>query len=209
MKTKRDNAMTKFRKAMSAALAVMPLLALAIISLGCMQPMDMQNEVHAIAEHARSIGLPEDSPIIVECQRLWWEYAKDIDGCEESADEAPSYTDQDLNILAKLIWKEAGGCPWEHKCTVGCVVLNRVADERFPDSIYDVVAQPKQYSTSYLYGFDGIPAECYEAARAVLEGEYTIPENVVWQAEFPQGRGIWWASEVNTGWWYSITYFCY
>lgn len=190
---------------------VMLLLALAAVSLGWTQPVDMQDELHAIAEHARSIGLPEDSPIIVECQRLWWEweYAKDTDRCEKPEDAASSYTDQDLNILAKLIWKEAGGCPWEHKCTVGCVVLNRVADERFPDSIYDVVAQPKQYSTSYLYGFNGIPEECYEAARAVLEGEYTIPENVVWQAEFVQGRGIWWASEVNTGWWYSITYFCY
>ena len=119
------------------------------------------------------------------------------------------YTEQELSILAKVIYGEANGCPWEHMCAVDCVVLNRVADERFPNTISEVVAQPKQYSTAYLSGFDGIPQECWDAARAVLDGEYTIPPEIVWQANFTQGNGVWWASYVDTGWYQSMTYFCF
>lgn len=172
-----------------------------------------QATLHNIAEQARALGLPEDSPIIVEASRLWWEESNYSGAKLETEIDAPitdnGYTGEELNILAKVIWKEAGGCPWEHQCAVGCVVLNRVRDERFPGTIYNVVTQPGQYSTAYLSGFDGIPEECYDAARAVLTGEYTIPEEVVWQANFPQGSGIWWTSYVDTGWWRSTTYFCF
>ena len=165
---------------------------------------ERQSTVHQIAELARSLGLPEDNPILTECSRLWWE-----DEQPKELDPPVAYAEEDLCILAKDIFGEARDCPWDHQCTVGAVVLNRVHDPRFPDTVRDVVAQPMQYSTSYLSGFDGIPTECWDAARAVLTGEYTIPPEIVWQANFPQGSGIWWVSEVNTGWWYSLTYFCY
>ena len=32
-----------------------------------------QNKAHEIAEMARSIGLPEDDPIIKRAQEIWWE----------------------------------------------------------------------------------------------------------------------------------------
>lgn len=168
-----------------------------------------QETLHNIAEQARALGLPEDSPIIVEASRLWWE---DVEAVEVQLDPPivdNGYTEEDLCILAKVIWKEAGGCPWEHQCAVGAVVMNRVHDERFPDTISEVVGQPGQYSASYLSGFDNIPTECYDAARAVLTGEYTIPPEIVWQANFPQGSGIWWVSCVDTGWYKSTTYFCF
>lgn len=181
-----------------------------------------QTALHDIAEQARALGLPEDNPIIAEASRLWWEENRPVIAVSgesvkveipeiEMEELAPpiEINQDDLDVLAKLIWKEAGACPWEHQCAVGCVVLNRVHDERFPDTVRDVVGQPGQYSTAYLSGFDGTPQDCYDAAAAVLSGEYTIPANVVWQANFVQGSGIWWASEVNTGWWHSITYFCY
>lgn len=34
---------------------------------------EKQTEAHAIAERARAMGLDEDNPIIVECQRIWHE----------------------------------------------------------------------------------------------------------------------------------------
>lgn len=66
--------MSNFAKRLvCTTLPVMALLSLGAVSLGWMHPMDMQDEVHAIAEHARSIGLEDDNPIIKECQRIWWE----------------------------------------------------------------------------------------------------------------------------------------
>lgn len=58
-------------KFIAAAAAICLLGSLAAVSIGWTKPMDMQDEVHAIAEHARSIGLEEDNPIIKECQRIW------------------------------------------------------------------------------------------------------------------------------------------
>ncbi|MBO8129739.1 MAG: cell wall hydrolase [Peptococcaceae bacterium] len=48
----------------------------------------------------------------------------------------------DVLILARVIEGEAGGEPFKGKVAVGAVIINRVEDERFPDSIYKVTHQP-------------------------------------------------------------------
>ena len=144
----------------------------------------------------------------------------------EAADvlRAAGYTDEDaeihalsdawfaeqeaLDIVAKVVSGEAGGCPAEHQIAVAAVVVNRVNDERFPDTVREVVAQPGQYHASYLSGFSKTPRSCYEAAKAALDGTDAVPDDVVWQANFPQGRSTWWVSEVDTGWFSSTTWFC-
>ena len=49
--------------------------------------------------------------------------------------------EENLYILSHVINGEACGCSWDMKIGVGSVVINRVHDERFPDSIKDVVFQ--------------------------------------------------------------------
>ena len=111
----------------------------------------------------------------------------------------------DIDILANAIAGEAPYCPQEHQVAVAAVILNRVADERFPGTVAGVVGQEGQYSPSYLTGT--APEECYEAAQKALDGEHTVPPDVVYQANFPQGE-VWWESTVDTGYWRSTTYFC-
>lgn len=111
-----------------------------------------------------------------------------------------------LDILANVVAGEAGSCPQEHQIAVAAVVLNRVADPRFPDSVSEVVGQPGQYSERYLTA-TGASEECYEAARIAMEGGHDVPETVIYQANFPQGP-VWWESDVDTGWYQSTTYFC-
>jgi len=88
------------------------------------------------------------------------------------------------------------------------VVVNRVNDPRFPNTVREVVAAPLQYTTLYLWDFDKTSEQCYLAAKKALDGESGVPTDVIWQAEFVQGKEIWWVSEVNTGWYSSTTYFC-
>ena len=57
-----------------------------------------------------------------------------------------SYTDQDLDLLARLVTAEAGGEPLEAQVGVAAVVLNRVQSSKFPNSIYDVIYAPNQFS---------------------------------------------------------------
>lgn len=50
-----------------------------------------------------------------------------------------SVTSEELDLLARLIHSEAQGEPYAGKVAVGTVVLNRVADDRYPDTIRDVI----------------------------------------------------------------------
>lgn len=57
--------------------------------------------------------------------------------------EAPAYDEEDLYWLARVISAESRGESLEGQIAVGNVVLNRVADEQFPDTIKDVVFDTK------------------------------------------------------------------
>lgn len=125
------------------------------------------------------------------------------------------WTDEELNMLAALIYYEAGSndCSDRHQQLVGQVVLNRVNSNEFPDTIYDVITQTKhgiQYSTykkvlKNMGNRDIIPQRCYDNALVVLNGEVDCPDNIVWQAGFIQGSEIYEIHETS----YSTTYFCY
>lgn len=149
-----------------------------------------QDALHEAAEILRAAGLGEDDPAIRALSAEWW--------AEQEA----------LDIVARVVQGEAGNCPWAHKVAVAAVVVNRVHSPYFPDTVREVVAAPAQYTTLYLSGFDQTSRECYEAAKLALDGESGVPEDVIWQAEFVQGTSIWWISEVDTGWFHSVTYFC-
>lgn len=94
----------------------------------------------------------------------------------------------DLELLARIINAEAGGCTDEHQLLVGNVVLNRVADSRFPDTIYDVIYQKGQYSPTWNGAINKTPSkQAYKNAQRLLDGERFCPSNVVFQANFKQG----------------------
>ena len=147
-----------------------------------------QEELHRQAEEMRAAGISEEkvAPLSAE----WWEEKETLD------------------IVARVVQGEAGACPWMHQLAVAAVVVNRIHSPLFPDTAREVVAQPYQYTTLYLYGFDKTSRQCYEAAKKALDGESGVPEDVIWQAEFRQGKEVWWQSDVDTGWWRSTTYFC-
>lgn len=106
-------------------------------------------------------------------------------------EETTTYTDEDLYILEHVIAGECNDSGWFMKISVGSVVLNRVADERFPDTIEEVVFQPGQYACTWDGNYYKEPTETTkEAALYLLENGSQIDESVVWQAEFVQGNGI-------------------
>lgn len=126
-------------------------------------------------------------------------------GCESTP--TPAYTENDLYVLSHIISAEAGNCSEDMMLSVGSVVLNRVADDRFPDSIEEVVFQEGQYSPTWNGTFYNEPTEgAVEAAKTLLEGGSVIDSSVVWQAEFPQGQGVYDTIESP---WGTVMYFCY
>lgn len=77
----------------------------------------------------------------------------------------------DVTLLSRLINGEARGEPYEGQVAVGAVIMNRVRDPRFPNTVAGVIYQPGAFTAIV----DGqINAEIYpssiKAARDALNG---------------------------------------
>jgi len=108
----------------------------------------------------------------------------------------------DLELLARVIYQEAGGNECCDTCRrrVADVVLNRVADSRFPNTIKGVLTAKNQYGRYYYTGVvwpsraknanekDAV-ARAYRIAEEVLNGQHSdlYGNGYVWQASFKQG----------------------
>lgn len=75
-------------------------------------------------------------------------------------------------LLAKVIHWEARGEPYTGKVAVGAVVLNRVNNSKFPNTMHKVIYQPKQFSGADTTAFANIKPDSssMEAARDALSG---------------------------------------
>lgn len=109
----------------------------------------------------------------------------------------------DLELLARAIYAEAGGddCSDETRIMVGNVILNRMNDPRYPDTMEEVLTQPLQYN---IFDKTGVvwkdrasnPEEkdaverAYRCAERVLLGEKLLPDDVIFQSEYIQGTEI-------------------
>lgn len=112
--------------------------------------------------------------------------------------------DNDLWYLSRVIQTESGFCTQEMQEAVGSVVLNRVADDRFPDSIESVITQPGQYSTaSYLASVEPTQ-QAINVAVDLLENGSKLPADIIYQANFSQGAYIYMTLSTS----YSVMYFC-
>lgn len=120
----------------------------------------------------------------------------------EEVIETPPYTEEELEILAIIIYQEAGGdaCSDDTRMKVGNVFLNRVDSPLFPDTFEEVALQDWQYGTLSQTGLkwpdrasydveQHAVERAYDIAKRCLEEDRILPSNVVFQAEFEQGDG--------------------
>lgn len=78
---------------------------------------------------------------------------------------------QDLTLLARLINGEARGEPYEGQVAVGAVILNRVQDPRFPNTIAGVIYQPGAFTAIVDGQINAeIKQSSINAARDALNG---------------------------------------
>lgn len=56
------------------------------------------------------------------------------------------YTDSEIDMLSRTVWGEARGCSQDEQRLVVWTVLQRVDDDRFPDTIEDVIMEPLQFA---------------------------------------------------------------
>lgn len=91
--------------------------------------------------------------------------------------EKITLSEEDYEVLLRIVEAEAGGEDIEGRMLVANVVLNRVADERFPDTVKEVVFQREhgvaQFSPAYSGRYDRVVVseDTIEAVDRVLAGE--------------------------------------
>lgn len=84
--------------------------------------------------------------------------------------------EQELDLISRVISSEAGNQPLKGKLAVGNVIMNRVASERFPNSVYDVLYARNQFTIVHHAIFQRDPnAESVIAAKLALEGANVVP----------------------------------
>lgn len=82
----------------------------------------------------------------VDLEQWYIEYKEIISEYEYYLNEPNTiydyYTEKELDLLFKVVQAEAGDeCSFEQKTHVASVILNRLSDARFPDSIFDVLTK--------------------------------------------------------------------
>lgn len=178
----------------------------------------IQDQAHQTAESLRKKGYSDSSAYVQAAKSTWNEAQKAIAGYQKLA----QYSDEDIRILTTTVFHEAGHTTEQLRQYVAQVVLNRVEDSRFPDTVKGVITQPGQYSTkyatveaanaiqvtdskngTYYYGI------CEDSVKAAMMGQVEMPSNVLYQANFSQGKGVWKSVYFNSGWYASTSYFCY
>lgn len=156
-----------------------------------------ESPVYCTCEHTSEPQTVEEEPL-----ELTLNAVEEVAETHEEAPE-PTYTAEELEAMALVIYQEAGAdyCSDETRMMVGTVVMNRVADSRFPDTIHGVLTQKAQYGRLHWTGLvwperasKAVEAHAveraYKCAERILNGERALPEGVVFQSEFVQGTEI-------------------
>lgn len=100
-------------------------------------------------------------------------------------------TQDDIELLARMVWVEAQGEPEEGQQAVAEVVLNRLAADNFQDTLKGVIYAEGQFrSTAFLE--DAEPTQTqYEAVEQALSGPYVLPKDVVFFATYAVNKNVW------------------
>jgi hypothetical protein len=104
----------------------------------------------------------------------------------------PEVDEGELDMMAHLLCGECQTGSWEQQLAVGSVVLNRVKHKHYPNTIEGVIFQRRQYACTWDGNYYRKPTERnWQVAEYLLKNGSQIPPNVIFQAQFRQGHGVW------------------
>lgn len=186
---------------------ILVILLLVIIAVGAkIYIVDREDSYSAKTVSNESVQTDKDSKVKDIAQeairaRMMTEGISTI---EEDISNVIEVESEKKYLLARLVYAEAGSESDEHQQAVASVVLNRMNSDKFPDSIDEVIYQrnPLQYACIEDGNIDKIPDErAIKNAYYIWDNGSILPDNVLYQAEFKQGSGVY--KQIGN------TYFCY
>ncbi len=127
--------------------------------------------------------LEEEQALSAKANKMSWSQAGEL-----------SFADGDRDLLACLIYCEAGGEPYTGQVAVGAVVVNRMRSAAFPNSMVGVIYQKKQFSpvgsgrlaTRLSLGAND---SCYRAADEAMAGVSPVGNCLFFRTVIPEIKG--------------------
>ena len=143
-----------------------------------------QEEAERIAweEEARIAAEQEEAARIAAEQEEAARIAAEQEAVAQNTESAGIYVPGEQELLAALIFCEAGNQPYEGQVAVGAVVMNRVQSGAYPNSISEVIYQSGQFTPAMTGWLDTVLAEqsytdsAMQAAAEALSGSSPIGE---------------------------------
>ncbi len=105
-----------------------------------------------------------------------------------------SYEPTDRDLLACLIYCEAGNQPYEGQVAVGAVVVNRMRSAAFPNTMVGVIYANRQFSPVASGRLaarlaQGATASCYSAADDAMNGSTPVGNCLYFRTIIPEVSG--------------------
>lgn len=104
------------------------------------------------------------------------------------------YEPTDRDLLACLIYCEAGNQPYAGQVAVGAVVINRMRSAAFPNTMVGVIYQNRQFSPVASGRLAarlavGANAQCYQAADDAMKGSTPVGNCLYFRTVIPEING--------------------
>jgi spore germination cell wall hydrolase CwlJ-like protein len=108
--------------------------------------------------------------------------------------ELPSldFTDDEIELMAKIVWLEARSEGDEGEAAVAIVIVNRILSSQFPDTLYEVLSEKNAFSSWKLLN-SAQPTETErEIATEVINGEWKglLTDDTVYFSTSPRNNNI-------------------
>ena len=133
------------------------LLCVAFFVLFCM-PIEARADINVNKGNSDSINLYDDKEEVVQVFSF--------------KDKSILITDDDLYLMAQIVYAESRAEPFNGKVAVASVILNRLQHPDFPKTVEGVVKQKGAFSCVLNGEINVIPnAECYNAVNEALKGK--------------------------------------
>ena len=131
------------------------------------------------AKIAYEAKLEEERRVAEEAERIAREKAE-AEAAAAAQAEAAAAQQAEKELLASLIFCEAGNQPYEGQVAVGAVVMNRINSSSYPDTMEEVIYQSGQFSPAMSGWLDRVRANqgyteaAMQAAEDALAGSNPI-----------------------------------
>ena len=115
---------------------------------------------------------------------------------KEETTSVYDYTEEELDLLARLIFSESGIESYETQLKVGSVVMNRVDSPHFPNTIREVIYQKNQFSVTFVEK-NGAPMIDQPADEDAKRAAYEV---LTYGSVLPPDVQVFFHKSITTGW---------